>query len=331
MEKTIIKKYKLEFADEEQLAEAAIASNRSFNYLKFILTDDEPNANKQRIPQDEFANVIKSGFFTPLKMAEGEIEDGHDNSLPLGVVTHLQEDGNQIRGLAALWTEERPDDVGIILKAYAEKLPINISWELQYTASSFEEDGTENLHDVSLRAATIVGIPAYEGRTKVTQVASKNIKEDDILDELEKTQKELEDTKESLSTIQKELETVKEQLKEFEGSTEELNTLREFKASIDKELESEKALEVIKGKFADAGVEKEDEYFEDNREKLLSMDEDTLEFILQEFVSFASETDGDGEASASQKVPNARNRQENTLTPQEIAKQYMASKTKEEN
>ncbi len=179
MEKIIIKDYRLEFAeeDDEQLAEAAIAANQAFNYLKFILTDDEPNANKQRIPQDEFANLIRTGFYTPLKMAQGKIEEGHDNSVPLGVITHLKENDNQIRGLAALWSEERPEDVEILRKAYAEKKPINISWELAYTTSSFEEDGTENLHGVSLRAATIVNLPAYEGRTKAIEFASEKNKE----------------------------------------------------------------------------------------------------------------------------------------------------------
>ncbi|MHA1949605.1 MAG: hypothetical protein ACW987_07020 [Candidatus Thorarchaeota archaeon] len=326
MEKTIIKKYKLEFAqeDDEQLAEAAIAANRSFNYLKFILTDDEPNANKQRIPQEEFASIIKSGFYTPLKMAEGRIEKGHEDSLPLGVVTHLAESGKQIRGLAALWSEERPEDVKMIKEAYAEKRPINISWELMYTASSFDEDGTENLHDVSLRAATIVAEPAYEGRTIVTQVASKNKKEDDTLDELEKTQKELEDTQELLSTAQKELDEVKEQLKELEGQSDELETLRQFKASIDEEVAKEKALDELKEKFSEAGVEKDEEYFAKNAEKLLSMDEDTLEFILQEFVAFAEKEKGDDGDDDPPLIPNARNKKEKTLTPIKLAEELKA-------
>lgn len=324
MEKTIVKNYKLEFAQEgdEQLAEAAIAANRSFNYLKFILTDDEPNANKQRIPKEEFANVIRSGFFTPLKMAQGEIQAGHEDSEPLGVITHLTENGNQIRGLAALWSEERPDDVAMIKEAYAKKHPINISWELQYTVSSFEEDGTENLHDVSLRAATIVAEPAYEGRTPIIEVASKNKKEDETLDELEKTQKELEDTEELLTASQKDLDEAKKQLKELEEPSEELVTLREFKASIDKDVEEEKALDVIKEKFADAGVEKEDEYFEDNREKLLAMSSETLDFILQEFVAFASESEEEEEEDLI--VPNARNKKSKRLTPKELASQLKA-------
>ena len=323
-EKTIIKKYTVDFVeeDDEQLAEAAIAANHSFNYLKFILTDDEPNANKQRIPKEEFENVIRTGFFTPLKMARGRIREGHELSEPLGVITHLKETDNQIRGLAALWSEERPDDVAIIKKAYAEKRPLNISWELGYTASSYEDDGTENLHGVTLRAATLVDLPAYKGRTPVIQVASEK-KEDTDLDELEKTQKELEDAKELLSKAQEEIEALKEQLKEFESQASELEELREFKAEIDREIEQEKALDEIKAQFTEAGVEKDDEYFVENKERLLSMAQEDLEFMLQEIVAFSAkeekeEKEDDDEAGL--QIPNARNKQEKRLSGRELGK-----------
>ena len=325
MEKTIIKDYKLEFADEddEQLAEAAIAANQSFNYLKFILTDDKPNANKQRIPKEEFENVIRTGFFTPLKMAEGRINDGHDGSVPLGVITHLKETNDQIRGLAALWSEERPEDVAIIRNAYAEKKPINISWELGYSASSFEEDGTENLHGVTLRAATIVGLPAYQGRTKGIEFASDKEKENKNMEELEKTQKELEDTKELLVASQEKTKELEEKLAELDGLTEELASLREFKAGIDEEIEQEKALAGIKDKFADAGIEKDDEYFSENRERLLSMSQEDLEFMLQEMVSFASNKEEKEDKDTDDdplKVPNLRkNKKENDHSPSKIA------------
>ena len=328
MEKTIIKDYKLEFAedDDEQLAEAAIAANQSFNYLKFILNDDEPNANRQRIPKEEFANLIRTGFFTPLKMAQGEIRDGHDMSSPLGVITHLKENDNQIRGLAALWSQERPDDVKLIREAYAEKKPINISWELAYMASSFEEDGTENLHDVSLRAATIVALPAYQGRTIAIEFASEKENENKTMEELEKTQKELQDTKELLTASDEEKKELKEKLAELDGQKDELASLREFKASAEKELEQEKALKEIKDKFADAGIEKEDKYFTDNKDMLLALSTEALEFMLQELVSFSSkEKDNDDDVPA--KIPAARNKKEKSLSPAEIAQRLRERKT----
>jgi hypothetical protein len=328
-EKTIVKKFTVDFVedDDEQLAEAAIAANHSFNYLKFILTDDEPNANRQRIPKDEFENLIRTGFFTPLKMARGGIREGHDLSEPLGVITHLKKYDNQIRGLAALWSEERPDDVKFLKEAYSKKRPLNISWELGYTASTFEEDGTENLHGVTLRAATLVDLPAYKGRTPVIQVASEQ-KEDTDLDELEKLQKELDDTKEALSEANDELKTLKEQIKEFEGQAAELETLREFKEQIDKEVEAEKALDAIKDLFTEAGVEKDEEYFAENRERLLAMSQEDIEFMLQEIVAFSAKEEEEEEEDdeAGLKVPNARNKQEKTLTPQEIARKLKESR-----
>lgn len=321
-EKTIIKKYTVDFVgeDDEQLAEAAIAANHSFNYLKFILTDDEPNANKQRIPKEEFENVIRTGFFTPLKMAKGGIREGHDLSEPLGVITHLQENDNQIRGLAALWSEERPDDVKIIKEAYANKKPLNISWELGYTASSYEDDGTENLHGVTLRAATLVDLPAYKGRTPVIQVASEK-KEDTDLDELEKIQKELDDTKDLLSTAQEEIETLKGQLKEFEGQASELEELREFKAEIDREIEEEKALDAVKAQFSEAGVERDEEYFVENKERLLSMAQEDLEFMLQEIIAFSSkEEDDDEDDKSNLEIPNFRNKKEKPLRGKDLGK-----------
>ncbi len=324
MEKTIIKDYKLEFADEddEQLAEAAIAANQSFNYLKFILTDDKPNSNKQRIPKDEFENVIRTGFFTPLKMAEGGIKDGHEDSVPLGVITHLKENDDQIRGLAALWAEERPEDVAIIKKAYADKSPINISWELGYKTSSFEDDGTENLHGVTLRAATIVGLPAYnEGRTRGIEFASEKEKENKNMEELEKIQKELEDTKELLVTSQDKTKELEGKLTELDGQTEELASLREFKASSDEKVEAEKALATVKDKFSTAGIEKDDEYFLENKDMLLAMSAEALEFMLQEMVSFASEEEEEEEEDDDPlTIPNLRNKKtEKDHSPSKIA------------
>ena len=324
MEKTITKDYKLEFADEddEQLAEAAISANQSFNYLKFILTDDKPNGNQQRIPRDEFENVIRTGFFTPLKMAEGGIKDGHEDSVPLGVITHLKENDDQIRGLAALWSEERPDDIAIIRKAYAEKNPINISWELAYTNSTFEDDGTENLHGVTLRAATIVGLPAYdEGRTRAIQFASDKEKENKNMEELEKIQKELEDTKKLLVASQDKTKELEDKLAELDGQSEELASLREFKASTDEKAEAEKALATIKDKFSTAGIKKDDEYFSENKDMLLALSEDALEFMLQEMVSFASEEEDKEGDDDSLDIPNLRNKKtEKDHTPSLIAK-----------
>jgi hypothetical protein len=92
---------------EEMAASASISLNPNVAWMKFLLTDDQHNANKQRIPREEFANVLRTGLFMPLKMAYGEVSEGHDDTFPLGVMTHLKTEGNSIQALAALWDRER--------------------------------------------------------------------------------------------------------------------------------------------------------------------------------------------------------------------------------
>ena len=160
-------------------ASAALLQNPTVVWAKFVLTDDRTNANGQRIPSEEFGNLIASGINMPVKMALGEIARGHDDSKPLGVMTHLKEESlpdgvNAIVALAALWGEERPADVKYIRQRFAEKLPVDISWEILYEDSVFNADTlSTDLYGTVLRAATIVGEPAYEGRTQFLAVAAK--------------------------------------------------------------------------------------------------------------------------------------------------------------
>src|SRR5689334_5002936 len=84
---------------ESQFGEAAasvIATDQVITWAKFILTDDKPNGNRQRVPKEEFENILKTGLFKPVKMAVGEIADGHEDSKPLGVITNLKIEGNKI-------------------------------------------------------------------------------------------------------------------------------------------------------------------------------------------------------------------------------------------
>jgi len=303
--KTITKEFSLEplELDEEfeKEAFASVAKNRQYNYMKFVLTDDEPNANKQRVPVSEFPNLIQSGAFAPIKKYPNDLPDGHEGSTPLGVITHLKQYNNQIIGMAALWARERPEDVNFIKEAFAEKKPINISWEIGYMDSKVDEEtGVEDLLDTSLQAAVLVGLPAYQGRTPVYAFSSINKPEDNTLDELEKLKSELEEFKTKLKDSEAALEATKPQLVELEQ-------LRDFKATVEqKEAEAAK-IKDIKTKFAEAGLEKDDKYFEDNREKFLSMDEASFEFFLQELVAFASQTKKDDkkpEDSTASQIPN---------------------------
>lgn len=272
-----------EFVETDGTAEASVSLNPAFRWMKFILTDDLPNKNKHKIPQEEFDNLVSTGTLAPIKMAANVIKPGHDGSFPLGVISHLKKEDNKVKGLAALWSAERPEDVELVVASYKEGKPLNLSWEIFYDDFSIEDD-VKILKNVALRATTFVANPAYAGRTPVLEVASdqdnSNSEENDLDEELKK----------QLEARIAELETA---LAEKETKIAELETdkasLSEFKASVEAEKASAAKLLSIKEKFGAAGITKDETYFETNKEKLLGMEDAELEFLLQELVSFASQ------------------------------------------
>jgi hypothetical protein len=270
-------------SDAPEEAFASINLNPTVAWAKFILTDDLPNANHERVPEEEFNNLIKTGTYMPIKVAEGGIADTHKDAKPIGVIAHLNKVKNQILGLAALWERERPEDVNMIRERFKEGKPLQLSWEILYGESSKGEDGTTNLLNTALRAVTLVGLPAYEGRTPILAVASENTnKEETILDnELKTAQDRATELEASLAQKEEEISSLKNQLTELEE-------LRTFKNGIMKEREEKEKLSAIKTKFSDSGLTKEDNYFEDNKSMLLSLSLEALDFMLQEMVAFSS-------------------------------------------
>lgn len=389
-----------EISSEMGEAFASYMLNPTVVWAKFILTDDRRNANGQRIPRTEFSNLIKSGIHMPVKMSIGEISEGHDNSKPLGVITHLKEtelpDGaSALVALAALWGEERPADVQYIKERFDAGQPVNVSWEILYSDSKFnQESASIDLQDTVLRAATVVGMPAYEGRTQFLSVAAKKwskafieelpdtsftfvdeegnrflpiadkdgvvdriklidavasvgdlkIEEDAIeskkqfLNELIKkfesgesvvsisessvtnleivedvTLKTIEELQAEVDRLTVELEGVKTSVaskdEEITRLTNlntqyetELTPLKEFKASIDEENAKKEKLAEVKNKFVEAGIEKGDEFYVENAEKLVKLDEDSLNFMIQELKAFA-ESSTTASASKKTKIP----------------------------
>ncbi len=288
---TILIKDKLGESD----AFASISLNPTLRWLKFVLTDDQPNENKQRIPQEEFDNLIKSGINMPIKMAEGNIANGHPGSKPIGVITHLKQVANKIEGLAALWSSERPDDVNLIVDEFESGTPPQISWEVPFDEEIEDENGIFTLKGIILRAATLVRRPAFAGRTPVLAIASKdikpieanaNIKEAEIMSD-EKI-KELE-TKlaEATSKIAELTGQLKEKTDGFASVEDELTSLRDFKAKADKEADEATQLTAVRTKFAEAEIKKSDEYFDENKERFLALDETGLDFMIQEMSAFA--------------------------------------------
>ena len=285
---TILGEFDILDISTEKTAFASVNLNPTVTWIKFILTDDKPNANNQRVPKEEFDNLISTGIYMPIKSSEGAINDGHEDSKPLGVITHLKKVRNQIHGLAALWERERPEDVALIRERYANKQPLELSWEILFTESSVNDDGVEELRDTSLRAITFVGMPAYEGRTSVTALASSDSNmEDEKLDEIKELKDQLESVNTQLEEKSSKIEDLQSKLDQYES---ELAQLREFKSSIEQEEREKQKLEEIKSKFVEAGIEKDDQYFVDNKDKLLNADSSVLDFMIQELASFASAT-----------------------------------------
>ncbi len=301
---------------KETLGEAfaSFLLNPTVVWAKFILTDDKKNGNGERIPKEEFSNLINSGLHMPVKMAFGEIAPGHDDSKPLGVITNLQEvetesGASAIVALAALWGEERPADVSFIKEKFSAKQPVNVSWEILYEDKVFNAtQGSMDLVSTVLRAATIVGNPAYQGRTPFLSIAAKKddagqhedtkpqekIMEEDTVelkelqDKLTAALAEIETLKTSLaSTVEEKDAKIAELTSETETLKTELTPLKEFKDQADAALAKAEKVAQIKNKFAEAGLEKDEAYFTTNEEKLLGMEESALDFMVSELKASA--------------------------------------------
>ncbi|GEM_PF-3336569 len=167
-----------EFLTNEAIA--SIGLNPYFKWAKFVLTDDDVNLNKQKVPVDEFDNLISTGIFTPIKMDFGKISDGHTSAekKPIGVITNIKkdviDDRNVLIALAALWKKERPEDVDLLKEMIDEGNPPQVSWEISYHNSTIADSGEEILHGTILTGVAIVANPAYRDRTKFLAIAAVN-------------------------------------------------------------------------------------------------------------------------------------------------------------
>ena len=282
--------YNIDNSEKVNESFASLLLNPNVTWAKFILTDDEPNGNKIRIPKEEFSNIINSGIHMPIKMTLGKIE-GHEASMPIGVITHLKEVANRIEGLAALWNSERPEDIGLLKEKKDNDETLNISWEIGYTMTTDSEkyEGVMDLYHTVLKAATLVETPAYEGRTTILALAEMEKKD---MEEKELKIKELE---KSLTELQEEKEGLLEKLNSSLASVEELSTevdgLKEFKSEVESERELAEKMASIRLQFTEAGIEKDEEYFVENSETLLALDEGSLKFLIAEVLAFGKEVE----------------------------------------
>ncbi len=376
----------IEQPDDE--AFASVSLNPTFRWCKFILTDDQPNLNKKRIPMEEFDNLIKTGIFAPIKMEMGQIGD-HLEAVSIGVITALKKAGNVVKGLGALWSDERPEDVAMLKEKFDAGEKLNLSWEVNYSEGVPEDGGVVALKDTALKATTFVRLPAYAGRTPILEFASMEGLEEEnsavwttaymndlpdssflyiepggskdadgkttprslrhlpykdaqgkidlphlrnalaripqsnlpesVKSRLTKRAEEiLNKEKSSMEDIElEELELLKTQLAELQEKLEqkdqeiaqlttEKESLASFKNQIEKEQAEVQKLTEIKTKFVEAGIEKSEEYFAEKREMLLGLEDNALDFMIQELVAFASTASTKTDKS-SVSVPNFSN------------------------
>lgn len=334
---------------------ASILNNPTVTWAKFILTDDRMNGNGMRIPKSEFANLVNTGIHMPVKMALGEIAPGHDDSKPLGVITHLKEvetetGASALVALAALWGEERPADVSFIKERFAQKQPVDISWEILYENEVFNEElGSIDLISTVLRAATVVGNPAYKGRTPFLAISSKQATADDKPVSQENTEENTveKELQEKLDQALAEIENLKKQYQavietkdaaiaelttQKETLETELTPLKEFKEQADAAQAEAEKLESIRTKFEEAGLKKDEEFFVTNKAELLKLDESALNFMVQELKAFASTAPKTSEASNDKskktEIPPLHNEDKGDVSVKDMADYLRSTKGK---
>jgi len=225
MTNTIKLNAQLELLDkqEENTAFSSVTTlNPSFQWAKLVVTDDQPNLNKQRIPIEEYENLSQTGIHTPIKMAE--TISGHEDATPIGTLTHLKTEGNKLLGLAALWKREREKDVTMLKQMYTDGTPPNVSWEISYAEAKEDDEGVNTLYGTALNGISIVANPAYAGRARFVAMSEKNneSKGDKKVDELEKAIQKINALEEKVSSYS-DYEDVKMKLQEAEN---ELTVLR---------------------------------------------------------------------------------------------------------
>lgn len=191
--------------------------------VELILTDFEPNANKEGIPESEANNIIKTAKNTPIKIAVSESGyGGHTGAIPIGPITEVYMDTYEnrpvIKAKAMIWTDEFKDVYTLLKSEAGERDYVGTSWEVYYRDADVV-DGVSWLKDVTFAGTCVVDTPAYGNRTKLLKVAEK---------QMEKKLAELENALADKEALIVELQ---EKVKEYEREAQE-RALAEKKHSI---------------------------------------------------------------------------------------------------
>ncbi len=160
--------------------------------LSLILTDFEPNGNRQGVPLSEKDNILKTAMYMPLKINfNGESFAGHTGAFPIGPIVNVYEGEDNgravIYGEAIIWNEVYNDVAEHLRIAFSEG--VGTSWEIYYDDSTSDENGVQWLNGCVFAATAIVEVPAYgPNRTRVLAIAEALNNRVDTLNTLEVNQ-----------------------------------------------------------------------------------------------------------------------------------------------
>lgn len=162
--------------------------------LSLIITDFEPNRNKQAIPRAEAQSIIRTAKNSPLKINFDGVEIfGHKGAKPIGTIdTAFSGDDNGrevILAEAVVWNDINPEVDEHIKLAFAEG--IGTSWEIYYDQDKavFDDNGIEWLGGCVFAGTCIVDTPAYgPNRTRLLAIAEQlNNMENEVMSKAEET------------------------------------------------------------------------------------------------------------------------------------------------
>jgi len=321
------------------------------NYIKDRVKDKEPVDVSWEISYDDYviaADGILNLYGTSLSAATIVKNPAYEGRTPFLAVA----------GMANKWSNAYISNLPDSAFLYVEKkedatvrhFPImdkdgNLDAErLSKLEGEIAESGLSKRILESVKNAAKVLSNRFENETDLESlnvdarlvISSLDITEDE-LDELQEVKDKVAVLKSDLETATSTLVLKDAELTEKETALselqEELTELREYKEAIEAEAAKAESIEAIKTKFKEAGIEKEDSYFEENMESLLSLEDSTLDFMLQEMVSFSSKEDGEeGSAEAGlgkSNLPNFKAEGTSSETdPKELAKALRERNTK---
>jgi len=156
--------------------------------LELVLTDFEPNKNRQQIPDSEAENILNTALNMPIKINyQNGKHKGHSEAIPIGAISEVWRDGDQILARSILWKEEYPEIDHYLKTATAEHEYLGTSWEILYQNSE-TLDNIEILHGCVFSSTVIVDNPAYGFRTPIRSIAE----EKESMEETEKLEKLME-------------------------------------------------------------------------------------------------------------------------------------------